>query len=117
MTVQPDVVVMRARRSREQQARERAAAVETHCEALAMINALPRRAWRDMAFQLYARHIFVEHIRPFESVLTLAEMAERLARINIPRFRRGAPWSAQAVSEIRKVVADLSEAKVWLPDD
>lgn len=117
MTVQPDAVVMQARREREHKARERAAAVETYCEGLARVNALPRRAWRDMAFQLFARHIYVEHIRPFEQVLTLAEMAERLERINIPRFRRGAPWSAQAVSEVRKVVADLSEAKVWLPDD
>ena len=117
MTIDRDVIVMRRRRSRESEARAKAESIEKHCLALATANALPRRAWRDMAHQLFARHVYVEHIRPFESVLTMAEMAERLERIGIPRFRRGSPWSAQAVSEVRKVVADLSEAKIWLPDD
>lgn len=114
--VAPDEVVARDRAKHEARARERAAEIRPACEALAAAGALPRRRWRDVAHALYCRHIYAQHIEPFQADLTYTEIAARLQRIGIPRFRQGAPWSAQAVAEIRKAVAALREGEILLPD-
>lgn len=115
--VPSDDVVARDRAAHEKVARERAAEIETACEVLAKCGALPRRRWREVGHALHARHIYAVHIQPFARDLTYSEMAERLNRIGIPRFRRGAPWTASAIQEVRAMAAGLREGRILLSPD
>lgn len=114
--IQPDTAVHRTRAAREQAARESAAEIEESVAVLARVKAVSPRRWRQIAHALHARHIYTQHVAPFDATLTYAEMAVRLNRIGIPRFRRGAPWSAQSIAEIRKTVAALRQGEILLPD-
>jgi hypothetical protein len=114
--VPSDDVIARNRAAREQEARERAAEIEGAVEVLADCGALSRRRWREVGHALYARHVFAAHIQPFADAMTYSEMAARLNRIGIPRFRRGSPWTPQAVAEVRAMAAALREGRILLPD-
>lgn len=114
--VPSDAAVARARAAREKDARERAAEIEPAVESLADCGAVSRRRWRLIAHALHARHVYTAHIEPFTGDLTYSEIAARLNRIGIPRFRRGAPWCAQSIAETRKIVQGLRNGEILLPD-
>jgi len=113
--VRDDDDVARALAARDQAHREGAEDLLVACDALAKAGALSDHRWRSVAHLTYARFVYVRHIAPHEDQLTFAEIAARLNRIEVPRFRGVSPWSASAISDIRKTVAAMAEGEILLP--
>jgi hypothetical protein len=113
--VRDDEDVARTLAARDQAHRDSAEDILGACEALAKAGALSDRRWRAVAHLTYARFVYVRHIAPHEDQLTFAEIAARLNRIGVPRFRGVSPWSQSAVSDIRKTVAAMAEGEISLP--
>lgn len=84
-------------------------------ETLIETGALPRERWRFLAHILYCRAIYETHIRPLETVLTFAEIANHLNERRVPRFRGSSEWTAPAISDIRGVVSSTHN-QIMLPD-